>query len=274
MHLREFILRLSLCSCLSRRMKYRLLMAAIQQKQITNLAKLTDHLNITFNKRMQWFDEWFSQELRRQTEQNLSMPFITPLDTIYPQRLREIYDPPLVLSCNHCVAKVEQAINQLLPGVVSSQVAIVSGLAKGVDGLAHQITLLDGGAAIAVIGTGLDGSYPRCNAFLQRQIAQSGLLLTEYPLATTPNPSNFPERNRIIAGLCHACLVVEGSRRSGSLITANLALQDNRNVGAVPGPIDSPMSLGANELIAAGARPILSSQDILEELPDWLFSAK
>lgn len=87
MYLREFILRLSLCSCLSRRMKYRLLMAAIQQKQITNLAKLTDHLNITFNKRMQWFDEWFSQELRRQTEQNLSMPFITPLDAIYPQRL-------------------------------------------------------------------------------------------------------------------------------------------------------------------------------------------
>ena len=291
MHLREFILRLSLCSCLSRRMKYRLLMAAIQQKQITNLAKLTDHLNITFNKRMQWFDEWSSQELRRQTEQNLLMPFITPLDAIYPQRLREIYDPPLVLYYHGnlkllqspCLAVVgsrnitkygEQAINQLLPGVVSSQVAIVSGLAKGVDGLAHQITLLDGGAAIAVIGTGLDGSYPRCNAFLQRQIAQSGLLLTEYPLETTPYPSNFPERNRIIAGLCHTCLVVEGSRRSGSLITANLALQDNRNVCAVPGPIDSPMSLGTNELIAAGARPILSSQDILEELPDWLFSVK
>lgn len=97
MYLREFILRLSLCSCLSRRMKYRLLMAAIQQKQITNLAKLTDHLNITFNKRMQWFDEWSSKELWRQTEQNLPMPFITPLDAIYPQRLREIYDPPLVL---------------------------------------------------------------------------------------------------------------------------------------------------------------------------------
>ena len=136
MHLREFILRLSLCSCLSRRMKYRLLMAVIQQKQITNLAKLTDHLNITFNKRMQWFDEWSSQELRRQTEQNLSMPFITPLDAIYPQRLREIYDPPLVLYYHGnlkllqspCLAVVgsrnitkygERVINQLLPGVVS-----------------------------------------------------------------------------------------------------------------------------------------------------------
>lgn len=288
MRLREFILRLSLCHCLSRRMKYRILMAAVQQKQISNVSRLTDHLNMTFTKRMQWLDEWASQGLYHLTEQNLQMPFITPLDAVYPRQLREIYDPPLVLyyqgdlrllqypslavvGARNISKYGERAINQLLPGISSSQAAIVSGLAKGVDGLAHQITLLDGGAAIGVIGTGLNGSYPRCNASLQQQVAQHGLLLTEYPLGTPPCSVNFPERNRIIAGLCHACLVIEASRRSGSLITANLALQDNRNVCAVPGPIDSPMSIGTNELIAAGAKPILSSQDVLEEIPDWTF---
>lgn len=142
----------------------------------------------------------------------------------------------------------------------------MSGLARGVDGAAHRLTLKHAGKAIAVIGNGLDRIYPRENTDLQNMIMHSGLLLTEYPLGTAPLPFHFPERNRIIAGLSTACLVVEARQKSGSLITANIAVQENRNVLAVPGSILQPLSKGCNELIAQGARPALDASDILEEL--------
>lgn len=288
MTLREFLLRLSLCECLTRRRKYLLFLAVMEQKQITDLLALADHTRMNFTTRSHWLDEWASLRIDDLAKENRRLPFITLVDDLYPQRLREIYDPPLVLYYRGnlsllktpTVAVVgsrkmssygERVINEILPGVISSGVTIISGLAQGIDGMAHRLCLADGGATIGVIGTGLDETYPRQHAALQQTIAYRGLLLTEYPLHTPPRSRNFPERNRILAGLCHTCLVIEGGKRSGSLITANLALQDNRNVCAVPGPIDSRLSVGTNELILAGAKPILCTQDLLEELPDWTF---
>lgn len=149
--------------------------------------------------------------------------------------------------------------------MIQQQLVLVSGLAKGVDGLTHQLALKHHGKTIAVIGNGLDISYPSCNRALQTQIAHAGLLLSEYPLESRPLKYHFPLRNRIIAGLCKTVLVVEARHHSGSLITANLALQENRNVLALPGRINDINSTGCNELIAAGAKPVLNSNDILEE---------
>lgn len=209
--------------------------------------------------------------------------FLTILDKRYPSQLQEIYSPPVVLfyqgdielldskkllgvvGARQCSSYALQALTQLLPNVIQQQLVLVSGLAKGVDGLTHQLALKHHGKTIAVIGNGLDISYPSCNRALQTQIAHAGLLLSEYPLESRPLKYHFPLRNRIIAGLCQTVLVVEARHHSGSLITANLALQENRNVLALPGRINDINSMGCNELIAAGAKPVLNSNDILEE---------
>ncbi|WP_318766100.1 DNA-processing protein DprA [Lactiplantibacillus carotarum] len=158
-----------------------------------------------------------------------------------------------------------RCVSRLLTPLVPEKLTIVSGLAVGIDGWSHRTALNCGLPTIAVIGTGLDAYYPRENATLQRRVGQVGLLISEYPLGTGPARYRFPERNRIIAGLCQTLIVIEARERSGSLITANLALQNNRNVLAVPGPIDAPLSVGCNQLIAAGAKPVLNSRHIIEE---------
>lgn len=225
-----------------------------------------------------------SKQLLQKIQQNLKIShFLTILDKRYPLQLQEIYSPPVVLfyqgdielldskkllgvvGARQCSSYALQASNQLLPNVIQQKLTLVSGLAKGVDGLSHQLALKHHGKTIAVIGNGLDVSYPSCNRALQTQIAHMGLLLSEYPLGSRPLKYHFPLRNRIIAGLCQTVLVVEARHHSGSLITANLALQENRNVLALPGRINDIYSTGCNELIAAGAKPVLNSNDILEE---------
>lgn len=225
-----------------------------------------------------------SKQLLQKIQQNLKIShFLTILDKRYPLQLQEIYSPPVVLfyqgdielldskkllgivGARQCSSYALQALNQLLPNVIQQKLTLVSGLAKGVDGLSHQLALKHHGKTIAVIGNGLDVSYPSCNRALQTQIAHMGLLLSEYPLGSRPLKYHFPLRNRIIAGLCQTVLVVEARHHSGSLITANLALQENRNVLALPGRINDIYSTGCNELIAAGAKPVLNSNDILEE---------
>ncbi len=225
-----------------------------------------------------------SKQLSQKIQQNLKVShFLTILDKRYPSQLQEIYSPPVVLfyqgdlelldskkllgvvGARQCSSYALQALTQLLPNVVQQKLILVSGLAKGVDGLSHQLALKHHGKTIAVIGNGLDISYPSCNRALQTQIAHAGLLLSEYPLESRPLKYHFPLRNRIIAGLCQTVLVVEARHHSGSLITANLALQENRNVLALPGRINDIYSTGCNELIAAGAKPVLNSNDILEE---------
>lgn len=225
-----------------------------------------------------------SKQLSQKIQQNLKVShFLTILDKRYPSQLQEIYSPPVVLfyqgdlelldskkllgvvGARQCSSYALQALTQLLPNVIQQKLILVSGLAKGVDGLSHQLALKHHGKTIAVIGNGLDISYPSCNRALQTQIAHAGLLLSEYPLESRPLKYHFPLRNRIIAGLCQTVLVVEARHHSGSLITANLALQENRNVLALPGWINDIYSTGCNELIAAGAKPVLNSNDILEE---------
>ena len=159
----------------------------------------------------------------------------------------------------------EGVLRGLLPTMVDHNLTIVSGLAAGVDGLSHQLTLEHHGKTIAVIGCGLDLVYPRQHKKLQQQVMQHGLVLSEYGLGEAPLAFHFPERNRIIAGLSETVLVVEARQRSGSLITANLALDENRNVCAIPGRIDAPYSRGCNDLIKAGATPIHQADDLLAE---------
>ncbi len=210
-----------------------------------------------------------SKQLSQKIQQNLKVShFLTILDKRYPSQLQEIYSPPVVLfyqgdlelldskkllgvvGARQCSSYALQALTQLLPNVIQQKLILVSGLAKGVDGLSHQLALKHHGKTIAVIGNGLDISYPSCNRALQTQIAHAGLLLSEYPLESRPLKYHFPLRNRIIAGLCQTVLVVEARHHSGSLITANLALQENRNVLALPGRINDIYSTGCNELIA------------------------
>ena len=209
-------------------------------------------------------------------------PIVTIFDENYPQLLKEASQPPAVLFyrgnldlVNHyCLGVVgarkstaygANVLRQLMPDILRDDLTTVSGLAAGIDGLTHQLTLANHGHTIGVIGTGLDRAYPKRKYPLQEEVAQKGLLLTEYGLGDAPKAYHFPARNRIIAGLSQAVLVVEAKKRSGSLITANLALEDNRSVLAVPGSISADNSDGCNELISAGAKPVLSAKDILEE---------
>jgi len=202
----------------------------------------------------------------------------------YPAILNEIFDPPLVLYSRGnigltdlpCVAIVGtrrptfyglQVAQGLAFDLGKRDVVIVSGLARGIDSAAHRGCLEAGGSTIAVLGCGIDVVYPRENRQLTRQIAESGLLLSEFPPGTSPAPQNFPVRNRIISGLSLGTVIVEASEYSGSLITARLAMEQNREVFAVPGNLTSPQSFGPNFLIKQGAKLVQIWRDVVEELP-------
>lgn len=198
---------------------------------------------------------------------------ISFFDQVYPQKLREIYRPPLILFAQGNLKLLQEnvitivgsrqatdysqlVLNKIVPQLVKSNFVIASGLAMGVDVMAHSATLNNGGKTIAVIGNGLNHFYPERNSQIQRQIINEGLVLSEYLPDTPPRPFRFPERNRILAGIANSVIVTEAKEKSGSLITANIALQENRNIYAVPGPINSQLSIGPNKLIKAGATPI------------------
>lgn len=204
-------------------------------------------------------------------------------DPGYPARLLDIADPPLLL---YGIGAPE-LLGTLSIAVVGSRsptrqgadharsfaahlshagLCIVSGLAQGIDGAAHEGALEGPGRTIAVVGTGLDRVYPARHRELARRIAAEGLLLSEYALGTPPLPANFPRRNRLIAGLSLGTLVVEAALQSGSLITARLALEQGREVFAIPGSIHSPQSRGCHALLKQGAKLVETAQDILEEL--------
>lgn len=222
------------------------------------------------------------RELKRfAREQYRQQHFLTRLDPQYPERLKESFEPPSVLfyagniallntlnlaivGARNATDYTPNALNKI--GVDLAQVTIVSGLAQGADTFAHRFALTHGLPTIAVIASGLDVSYPQANAALQAQIKKRGLVLSESPLGTKPQRYMFVMRNRIIAGLAHGLLVTEAAAHSGSLITANLALQNNRDVFALPGDIDHPKSAGTNLLLQAGAKLVTTGQDIMEEI--------
>ncbi|HEX6597893.1 MAG TPA: DNA-processing protein DprA [Gemmatimonadaceae bacterium] len=199
-------------------------------------------------------------------------------DEGYPERLLDAPHPPKILWAEgdlslldrRCVAIVgtrratayaERVARELGRVLALAGATVVSGLARGVDASAHRGALDAGGATAAVLGTGLDVVFPRAHARLQRTIAERGLLLSELEPANPAHGGSFPERNRIIAALCVATIVVEGGEKSGALITAKHALEMGRSVGAVPGPIDVPQSAGSNRLLADGAVVIASMAD-------------
>ena len=208
---------------------------------------------------------------------------ITYHNDAYPTRLKEIYDyPPLIYVRGNIVAEDEwclavvgtrrptvygrQVTEGLVTELVRNKITVVSGLAKGIDSVAHRAALEAGGRTIAVTGGGLDSIYPAENADLARRIIKQGALVSEYHPGTKPRPENFPRRNRIMSGMSLGVLVVEAGKNSGALITARLALEQNREVLAVPGSILSPTSRGTNQLIKEGARLVRDTNDILEEL--------
>ena len=145
---------------------------------------------------------------------------------------------------------------------------MVSGLARGIDGCAHRGALAGGGRTVAVLGAGLDRIYPPEHARLAAEIAAQGALLSEFPLGSEPEPWHFPLRNRVISGLARGVVVVEAAVRSGALGTADMALEQGREVFAIPGPITSPTSAGTNRLIRQGAGLVEGARDILESFPD------
>lgn len=278
-----FLLKLHLCN-LDLKNELRVVRYMLSFERCPSKDELFLLLKLGQTQKNDLWDALQSKQLAQKVRQNLKVShFLTILDKRYPSQLQEIYSPPVVLfyqgdielldskkllgvvGARQCSSYALQALTQLLPNVIQQQLVLVSGLAKGVDGLTHQLALKHHGKTIVVIGNGLDISYPSCNRALQTQIAHAGLLLSEYPLESRPLKYHFPLRNRIIAGLCQTVLVVEARHHSGSLITANLALQENRNVLALPGRINDINSMGCNELIAAGAKPVLNSNDILEE---------
>lgn len=216
-------------------------------------------------------DERIEKTINRIKQQCQIISFFDPQ---YPEKLRQIYQPPLILFTQGDISLLSQeiitivgsrmasdysrqVIQRLVPNLLKKDVVIASGLAKGVDCLAHQAALNNHGKTIAVIGNGLNHFYPMQNHYLQERIIKQGLLISEYLPDTPPRPYRFPQRNRILAGISQSVVVTEAKNKSGSLITANLALQENRDVYAVPGPITNSLSEGPNKLIEVGAIPIV-----------------
>jgi len=204
-------------------------------------------------------------------------------DKEYPARLKEIYDyPPIIyirgeltVRDEWCIAVVgtrgataygRQATEEIVTELVRNKITVVSGLARGIDTVAHRRCLEEHGRTIAVMASGLDIIYPAENAAMSRNIAVCGALISEYPLGTKPRAENFPRRNRIMSGMSLGVLVIEAGESSGAVITAHMALEQNREVFAVPGSIFSPASKGTNRLLQEGAKLIRNCNDILEEL--------
>ena len=209
---------------------------------------------------------------------------ITIEDNDYPKILKQIYDPPICLyikgkrdilnkrniamvGCRNSSEYGKKAAYYFSYNLSKSGFNIVSGLAKGVDSYSHIGTLAAKGSTIAVIGSGFDNIYPKENIELANKIIlENGCILTEYPIGTKPEKNNFPARNRIISGISEATIIVEAKKKSGTIITADFALEQGRDVFVVPGNINSPNSLGTNNLIKEGACPITTYIDVLNEL--------
>lgn len=210
-------------------------------------------------------------------------------EAAYPSALLDIEDPPLMLYMLGTLAVRPVGISSKAPNIAivgsrnptpqgeanarqfakafgGAGLCVVSGLALGIDGAAHDGAMLGGGTTIAVVGTGLDRVYPKKHLELARRITRQGMIVSEFPIGTPPLAANFPKRNRIISGLSLGTLVVEAALQSGSLITARLAVEQGKEVFAIPGSIHSPQSRGCHALIKQGAKLVELAQDVLEEL--------
>ncbi len=213
-----------------------------------------------------------------------NLRLVNRTDPEYPPSLREIYDPPTLLYVRGhaevltmpCVSIVgtrkptlygTQMAERLGRELAARGVTVVSGMARGIDAIAHQGAMAANGRAIGVLGTGVNVCYPKENKKLYEKVLERGAIISEFPLGTHPAPENFPVRNRIVAGMPHGVVVVEGAQYSGSLITARLALEFGREVFGVPGNVTQPVSFAPNQLIRQGAKLVTNGEDIIEDLP-------
>ena len=213
----------------------------------------------------------------------LGFRFLARSDPDFPQLLRAIHDPPpglflrgegevellsrpaiAIVGARACSAYGRQVARGLGRDLAAAGLVVVSGLARGVDAEAHRGALEAAGLTIAVLGCGIDRDYPAAHRELAKQVAASGLVVAEYAPGVEPAPWRFPARNRIVAGLCASAVVVEARERSGALITADFALEEGREVFAVPGEITSVLSAGSNALLRLGATPLTGAADVLE----------
>lgn len=209
---------------------------------------------------------------------------LTYQDEDYPENLKKIYDPPPVLymkgafkeSDNVSVAivgtRVPTRYGKLVTEKIATELAergvtIISGMASGIDSIAHRAAILAKGRTIAVFGSGVNMTYPPENINLKEKIQENGAVISEFPMNTRPERTNFPMRNRIISGLSLGTIVIEAAEKSGALITSDFALEQGKDVFAVPGNINSPKSKGTNRLIKMGAKLIETAEDVIEEFP-------
>lgn len=227
--------------------------------------------------------EILSEAYREDLEQYIEemeknkVSLLTIQDKEYPQNLKEIYDPPISLyaqgnltiinsngiamvGCRDCSSYGEKAAYYFSYHLAKQGRTIISGLAEGIDSFSHLGCLAAGGNTIAIMGNGIDQVYPKKNQILAEQIIkQDGLILSEYPLGVEPERMNFPARNRIISGISQGVLVVEAKEKSGTMITVDFALEQGRDVYAIPGNINSPFSVGTNRLIQEGGAKLVKS---------------
>ena len=209
---------------------------------------------------------------------------VTINDNVYPQSLKQIYDPPVVLyvignevilnkiglaiiGCRNSTTYGKKIAKQFSYKLSQKGIVTISGLAKGIDAYAHQGAVLANKETIAVLGNGLHTIYPQENIMLARQIIQkNGCIISEYPLGSKPEKYHFPARNRIISGLSKAVLVIEAKEKSGTLITVDFALEQGKDVFCIPGNVDSINSVGTNKLIKQGAKLVTNIEEIIEEI--------
>ena len=226
-------------------------------------------------------------EAQLATAEKLGVRVLTIWDKEYPDSLKNIFDPPTVLFVRGTLDPVDStsvaivgtrrptqygklAAEKFSRELVSHGVTVISGMARGIDTVAHHTCIQHGGRTIAVLGCGLDIFYPPENRGLAGKIAANGAVISEFVFGTKPDAPNFPRRNRIVSGLSLGVFVIEAGEKSGALITANLALEQNRDVFALPGNIDNPRSLGSNRLLQAGAKLVIRIEDILDEIQPQL----
>jgi DNA processing protein len=235
-------------------------------------------------RRFELFRRSFDERAFRLDLEARGFRFLARSDRAFPPLLRSIHDPPAglfvrgesgvallaqpsvaIVGARACSAYGTAVATELARALAAAGVLVVSGLARGVDAAAHRGALVSG-RTIAVLGCGIDRDYPRAHAQLAADLATRGLIVSEYPPGVEPAPWRFPARNRIVAGLTLATVVVEARERSGALITADLALDEGREVLAVPGEITSALSRGTNQLLRLGAVPVTGAADVLEAI--------
>lgn len=247
-------------------------------QEIRKLQKVSDKLKERLLKRnADLLDEWIIELEEKQID------FYSYWHPCYPALLKEIHDPPVgiyvkgnlpedgidtvaIIGARQCSEYGRTVAYQIAKDLGKTNIIVISGMARGIDGEAHRGIMDGGGRTIAVLGCGVDICYPRENEVLMKRIIENGCVLSEYPPGTKAIPYYFPARNRIIAGLSKIVVVVEAGRKSGTFITADLALESGREVFVVPGNVTSPYSEGTNDLIKQGCPIITEGKDILEEL--------